>query len=76
MFKRLQIGLTSSFYRENAAMRRFVNSALGRIVRMLPPKEILDGYENSELIEAMFGMRAILRPRSARLRTGNPGRIS
>jgi hypothetical protein len=35
-------------------MRRFVNSALGRIARMLPPTEILDGYENSQLIEAMF----------------------
>ena len=35
-------------------MRRFINSALGRIARMLPPTEILDGYEDPELIETMF----------------------
>ena len=35
-------------------MRRLVNSALGRIVRMLPPNEILGGYENPALIEMMF----------------------
>ncbi len=35
-------------------MRRFLNSTLGRIVRMLPPKEILEGYEHPELIEMMF----------------------
>ena len=35
-------------------MRRFLNSALGRILRMLPPKEILEGYEHPELIEMMF----------------------
>jgi putative methyltransferase (TIGR04325 family) len=31
-----------------------LNSALGRIVRMLPPSETLDSYENPELIETMF----------------------
>ena len=35
-------------------MRRFINAALGRIARMLPPTEILEGYENPELIEMMF----------------------
>ena len=35
-------------------MRRLINSALGRIARWLPPSEILDGYENPELIEMMF----------------------
>jgi hypothetical protein len=35
-------------------MRRFLNSALGRIVRMLPPSEVLDGYENPALVEMMF----------------------
>jgi len=35
-------------------MGRFVNSALGKIVRMLPPSEILDGYEHPVLIETMF----------------------
>ncbi len=35
-------------------MRRFLNSALGRLVRMLPPREILEGYEHPELIEIMF----------------------
>ena len=58
--KRLAIrqGLTdtrSDRYRQwIAVMRRFINSALGRIVRWLPPTEILDGYENPELIEMMF----------------------
>ena len=32
-------------------MRRLINSALGRIARMLPPTEIPDGYETPELIE-------------------------
>jgi hypothetical protein len=35
-------------------MRRFLNAALGRIARMLPPSEILEGYEHPELIETMF----------------------
>src|ERR1043165_6541917 len=35
-------------------MRRLINSALGRVARMLPPREILDGYEHPELIEVMF----------------------
>jgi len=43
-------------------MRRFINSALGRIVRMLPPKEILDGYEHPELIEIMFRKAAAFSP--------------
>ena len=38
----------------NRFVRRFINSALGRFARMLPPTEILDGYEDPELIETMF----------------------
>jgi putative methyltransferase (TIGR04325 family) len=35
-------------------MRRFLNSTLGRLIRMLPPKEVLEGFEHPELIEMMF----------------------
>jgi putative methyltransferase (TIGR04325 family) len=35
-------------------MRGFINSVLGRVVRMLPPTAILEGYESPELIDIMF----------------------
>ena len=46
-------------------MRRLFNSAIGRIVHMVPPKEILDGYEHPQLIEIMFRKARDFRPRIA-----------
>ena len=35
-------------------MKALISSIFGRIVRLLPPTQILDGYEHPELVEVMF----------------------
>ena len=35
-------------------MKAHIHSVLGRLVRLLPPTEVLDGYESPELVELIF----------------------
>jgi putative methyltransferase (TIGR04325 family) len=43
-------------------MKALINSALGRLVRLLPPTEVIEGYESAELVEVLFQKTARFEP--------------
>jgi len=43
-------------------MKALITSALGRLVRLLPPTEVIEGYESAELVEMLFQKTARFQP--------------